>query len=96
MSGAPQLVEPDDVPGPFYVSVFDGGRFLGLLSGPYTRHRDAVALVDRARKLAEAIDPRAFWWSVGTVRMRPEFTGQGALQRAGYALDLSGEVADVG
>lgn len=58
MSGAPQLVEPDDVPGPFYVSAFDGGRFLGLLSGPYTRHRDAVALVERAHALAQAIDPR--------------------------------------
>ncbi len=54
----------------FYVSVVDGSRY-GLLAGPYDAHQDALDNVKGARAMAEAVDPRAVWYSFGTVLIEP-------------------------
>ncbi|HEY6020838.1 MAG TPA: hypothetical protein VIY48_13350 [Candidatus Paceibacterota bacterium] len=61
--------QPDTKPGEYYVSVIDGKR-TALLLGPFTNdHAAALAMVDRVRAKAEEIDPRAVWYSFGTVRL---------------------------
>jgi hypothetical protein len=57
--------EPDTS---FFVSCIEdsGQRRKSLLLGPYDTHEEALANVDRGRKLAEANDPKAYWYSFGT------------------------------
>lgn len=52
----------------FFVSCIEdsGQRRNALLLGPYDTHEEALANVDRGRKLAEANDPKAHWYSFGT------------------------------
>ena len=78
---------PDQQPGQYYVSVVDGKKF-GLLSGPYSSHAAALALVDRARRIATDLNDWAHFYSYGTVRMADDFNQPGSLQKWGYALDL--------
>jgi hypothetical protein len=61
---------PDTRPGSYYVSVVAGPRYR-LLAGPYDRHADAIAAVDRAAALAKEIDPGAIWYAYGTCRIPP-------------------------
>jgi hypothetical protein len=61
--------QPDSKPGNYYVSVADAGR-IGLLLGPFQNdHAGALAMVDQARVKAEQLDPRAAFYSFGTVRV---------------------------
>ena len=60
---------PDTKPGPYYVTVADGGR-VGRLVGPFIDdHAGALALVDAARRKAEDLDPRAVFYAFGTCRV---------------------------
>lgn len=72
---------PDPAPGPYYVSALKGTSYF-VMSGPYTRHGDALANVNTARDIATAHDPRAWWLSWGTVRIEGS-TLIGKLQDAG-------------
>ncbi len=63
---APQTA--DLRPGNYYVSVVDGPRF-AVLAGPYPAHQTALDLVERVREVAIDADPRAHFYSFGTVRM---------------------------
>lgn len=59
---------PDTRPGFYYVSVVDGPR-RGLLRGPWVDdHAGALAAVDRVRREAELVDPRAVFYAFGTAR----------------------------
>lgn len=49
----------------FYVSVIDGPR-KGILLGPYETHEGALDQVARGRRLANAADARAAFYSFGT------------------------------
>jgi hypothetical protein len=57
----------------FYVSVKDGQRS-GFLLGPYDTHDEALANVDRGRKLAYDADTRAPWYAYGTAGTELEIT----------------------
>lgn len=71
---------PDTKPGNYYVSVRrDDGDFRCLL-GPYRDdHKAALAMVDEARKVAEELDPKAFWYSYGTLRTEYSYSKPGIL-----------------
>lgn len=62
----------------YYVTVKDGKRS-GFLLGPFDDHAAALARVDQARKLAEAADCRAAFYSFGTGRVEREILPLGAL-----------------
>lgn len=79
---------PDTAPGPYYVSAVDGSHKV-LASGPYQTHAEALALVDRALHLADQHDGRAWFAAWGTVRMQPNYTSPGVLQKWGYNLELT-------
>jgi hypothetical protein len=53
--------------GDFYVTVRDAGR-TGFLLGPYGDIRDALANVDRGRKLANQANSWAAFYSYGVAR----------------------------
>jgi hypothetical protein len=55
----------------FYVSVRDGKR-TGFLLGPHCSSRDALAEVQRGKKLAEKADPFASFYDYGTCSVRAE------------------------
>lgn len=59
---------PDTAPGPYYVSAVDAGRTF-LMAGPYDFHGSALADVDRALRIANERDGRAWFMSWGTVRV---------------------------
>ena len=62
-------VEVDDEPGDYFVSVIDADRFAFAL-GPYPTHAEALANVERGRKIvAEKYPVKAHWYSYGTSRM---------------------------
>lgn len=63
---------PDSKPGSYYVSVRkDNGDWRPLL-GPFVdNHAAALAWVDKAQAKALDMDPRASWYSYGTVRLEP-------------------------
>ena len=63
----PRRLAVDRRPGHYYVSVIDAGR-LGLLLGPFRRHRQARRFVRLAREHAESIDPWSVFYAFGTVR----------------------------
>lgn len=66
----PQLVIPDARPGWYYVTCRRGTR-VGWLLGPYPNHSDAIANVDRARRLAVEVDSFASFYDIGTARVEP-------------------------
>lgn len=81
---------PDTKPGPYYVSAInDGGGRWWPISGPYQNHADALQQVEAARIICERLDSRALWMAFGTVRVAPDFNKPGALQRAGYDLQMA-------
>lgn len=84
MPREPLTQQPDIKPGNYYVSVRrDDGDFR-LLVGPFPNdHASALAVVDRATKVATDLDPRAWWYSYGTALMAPEHDEPGILQKAG-------------
>jgi hypothetical protein len=63
--------QPDTQPGNYYVSVRrDDGDFRCLV-GPFRDdHAAALALVDKARTVAETLDPKA-WLGTATGRCAP-------------------------
>lgn len=46
-------------------------RRVGWLAGPFARHEDALALVERARRLANRLDPWTEFDAFGTSSMQP-------------------------
>ena len=85
---------PDTAPGPYYISVMKDGGDWRMVSGPYDKHADALALVDKARGICQDMDPRAHWYAFGTVRIKDDTcTDPGVLQRSGYNLALEREAA---
>lgn len=68
----------------YYVTAIDAGR-VALLLGPFTRHADALARVDEARRDAERVDARAVFAAFGTCRSENDL-GAGKLNtRLGVA-----------
>jgi hypothetical protein len=85
---------PDAAPGPYYISVRKEGGDWRMVSGPYDKHADALALVDKARGICQDMDPRSFWYAFGTVRIKDATCiDPGILQRSGYNLALEREAA---
>ena len=85
---------PDTAHGKYFVSCVREGRSndarnTALVSGPYECHADALAMVARARRVAENMDAKAVWYSFGTVRLHIQSEQVGMLQRWGWALDLT-------
>lgn len=80
----------DTQPGHYYVSALRDTR-TALVSGPYSTHTEALALVDRARDIANDKDPRTVFDAFGTCRIPldalPEVP-QGMLQKWDYSLNL--------
>jgi hypothetical protein len=69
MKPAIEIKEPpaDESGMEFFVSVIDdSGQKRGLLLGPFPSHAEALANVDRGRKLAERHDARAVFYGFGT------------------------------
>mgnify|MGYP001579527873 CR=1 FL=1 len=82
---------PDTRPGPYYVSVIDGDRYM-LLLGPFDTHSEALAAVEPVRKYvmkAYASDLKVIWYAFGTVRIEPDDT------KPAYPGKLNGELADL-
>lgn len=76
--------EPDTQPGPYYVSMIShNGENVWLLSGPYDKHSEALAEVDKAQKLAQEHDRNMIWSKFGTMRMDPDYSAPGILNKAG-------------
>lgn len=50
----------------YYVTVRRDDGAHRFLVGPFVEHGEALALVDRARRVAESIDPKAVWYAFGT------------------------------
>lgn len=63
-----EMQQPDSRPGNYYVSVIDGAR-KALLAGPWAKHADALANVERVSQLAYELDPRSHWYAFGTARL---------------------------
>lgn len=78
---------PDTKPGNYYVTVRREDGDFRCLAGPYRDdHAAALAMVDRANKLACEIDARAHWYSYGTVRTDYSYDRPGILnERLGIA-----------
>jgi hypothetical protein len=64
--------EPDPRPGPYYVSAIrqgdDGTHGWHALMGPFETHAEAIALVDRVRRYAQAVDSRSDMYAFDTKR----------------------------
>lgn len=82
--------QPDNQPGPYYVSVVDGSRH-SLLSGPYDTHQEALDMVSKADVIACLLDPRAHFYAFGTARIKDGSSPQGVFQKFGYNLQLEKE-----
>lgn len=77
----PRRLRVDKRPGNYYVSVVDGQR-VGLLLGPFKRHRQALRFVRAARAAACNADPKAWFYSYGTVRVVTDKPRTGVLNAA--------------
>ena len=51
----------------YYVSVIDGPRH-ALLAGPFVTHREALDMVDAARRVAVEVDRKSWFYAFGTCR----------------------------
>lgn len=72
--------QPDTAPGNYYVSVRRDDGQTRLLRGPFRNdHAGALAAVQAASAEAERLDPKAVWYSYGTVRMPEDFERPGIL-----------------
>lgn len=76
----PDIQSPDQRPGDYFVSAIDAGKY-ALLSGPYKKHEDALADVVTVKRISDAHDGRAHWWSFGTCRLEPKSGRVGTLQK---------------
>lgn len=87
MNDAPQ--QPDTKPGNYYVSVRRDNGDAVCLAGPFVDdHPAALAMVAAARRVACDIDPRAHWYSFGTLRTDHSYRRDGILNdRLGIAPD---------
>lgn len=58
-------------PGNFFVTVVDGPR-TGFLLGPYDTHAEALANVERGKRLAHESDnySRSWFYAYGTARVK--------------------------
>lgn len=65
----------------FFVSCIEdeGQRRKSYLLGPYATHEEALANVDRGRKLAVDNDPKAYWYSFGTCSIAEQTDKKGVL-----------------
>lgn len=73
---------PDTKPGNYYVTIRRGDRYQ-CLAGPFRDdHAMALSLVDKARKLATDLEPRAVFDSFGTARLPSEYEKPGLLNEA--------------
>jgi hypothetical protein len=73
---------PDNAPGNYYVSVRRDDGQTRLLRGPFRNdHAAALAAVRDASRRAERLDPKAVWYSYGTVRMAEKYAEPGILDR---------------
>jgi hypothetical protein len=70
----------------YYVSVIDGPRF-NLLAGPYKTHVEALAMLRPTQNLANKLVPQSWFYSFGTVAMKPECTRTGKLNEKLAELD---------
>lgn len=67
----------------YYVTAIDAGTTY-FMSGPYTTHAAALADVDKALRLANEHDGRAWFMSWGTVKLKDySYDKPGSLNRAG-------------
>lgn len=59
----------------YYASAIEDSRRArkALLAGPYLTHAEALQVVDRVRRRAEDIDPRAAFWYFGTAGSDEQF-----------------------
>ena len=55
--------------GGYYVSCTDAGQ-VWLMAGPYQTHSEALADQDKALKIADSIDGRAWFMAWGTCRIK--------------------------
>jgi len=69
---------PDD--GGYYVSCKDGRQWW-LMAGPYSTHAAALADVERALKIANDRDGRAWFMSWGTCHMKDTYREPGVLNK---------------
>ncbi len=58
---------PNPEPGPYWVTVIDGQRFMPL-AGPFRMHTQALAQVEACRKFIIDRDFRAHFYNFGTAR----------------------------
>jgi hypothetical protein len=69
---------PDTKPGNYYVTVKRDDGAYGRLFGPFENdHARALELVNLGRRLAEEVDPRAFFYAYGTARFPLDYTKPG-------------------
>lgn len=62
----------------FYVSAIDGPRY-SFLAGPFDTHKEALGLVDVARRKADEVDPRAWFCAYGTAQAPEGYDKPGIL-----------------
>ena len=67
-SPSEDIQAPDTAPGPYYVSIVDGGR-LCLALGPFRTHAPAIAAVSPVRTYCNRMDGRCHFMTFGTVRV---------------------------
>jgi hypothetical protein len=65
----------------FYVTVIDGPRH-AFLAGPFATHEEALGMVDAARKQANEVDPRAWFYAYGTAKAPAGYKTPGVLNAA--------------
>ena len=53
----------------FYVSIVDGRRF-NVVAGPFQTHQEALDTVDKAIEAGYKVDPKSWFYSWGTVKMK--------------------------
>jgi hypothetical protein len=74
--------QPDNATGNYYVSVRRDDGQIRLLRGPLRNdHAAALAAVSDASSQAERLDPKAIWYSYGTMRMAETYAEPGILDR---------------
>lgn len=62
----------------YYVTMIRGER-VARLAGPFERHEDALALVERARNAAYEVDPRSHFDLFGTAGVESDTHRPGVL-----------------
>jgi hypothetical protein len=71
-------------PGDYFVSAIDGGQYF-LMAGPYPKHSEAAANVDKVKQIAIDQDGtgKAAFMAWGTCRKDPNSGRVGSLNRHG-------------